>query len=30
VLAPAGTPGATLESDSLRRALGAGLSENPS
>jgi DNA repair protein RadA/Sms len=30
VLAPAGTPGATLEADSLRRALGAGLSENPS
>jgi DNA repair protein RadA/Sms len=30
VLAPAGTPGATLEADSLRRALASGLSENPS
>ena len=30
VLAPAGTPGAALEADSLRRALGSGLSENPS
>jgi DNA repair protein RadA/Sms len=30
VLAPAGTPGATLEADSLGRALGSGLSKNPS
>jgi DNA repair protein RadA/Sms len=30
VLAPAGTPGTTLEADSLRRAVGSGLSENPS
>ncbi len=30
VLAPTGTPGATLEADSLPRALRSGLSENPS